>query len=374
MTTNQKAAKPKMGLGASIRKGIANERADVDGRLDVTGVPNGSDTPTASITVVGENDALGKTYEHRANASAVTPRVRLLLSELVSNPFNPREFYSPIAIDELAVRLRREGQHVAITVTRNHRHPDKYVIVDGEFRFRAKKSLGETAIDAEVVPELSDQELYLKASSINKSRTQQTVFDDAVAWMRVLSSGIFESQDALAERLSVSKALVSKTLLVGRLPKHFLQQMADTGSVGLAHAYNIKLILDRTNESTAESILERVVNGEMSVRRLEEYVKKLDGTSPPGATKTHYSGNVPFHTTEGREVGSLKRYRDGRTELKLVGLSDDQQSLLVTRLEKVVREFIATHLLDSPEAARPASGQSEVIASESAPGKTTSTN
>lgn len=350
MTTNEKAAKPKLGLGASIRRGIANEKADVDGRLDATGVRHAADHPTASAGLRIADDPLESTFGNRTNASAVIPRVRILLSELVSNPFNPREFYSPIAIDDLAVRLRREGQHVAITVTRNHRYPNKYVIVDGEFRFRAKKSLGETSIDAEIVPDLSDQDLYLKASSINKNRTKQTVFDDAVAWIRVLAEGIFESQDALAESLGVNKALVSKTLLIGKLPKHYLQRMADTDGVGLAHAYNIKLILDRVDGETAESILDRVLNGEMSVRRLEEYVKKLDGTSPPRAAKTHYSGNVPFHTVGGREVGALKRYRDGRTELKLTGLSDDQQTLLVTHLEKVVREFVATHLTDPPDA------------------------
>jgi len=249
-----------------------------------------------------------------------------------------------MAIDDLAVRLKREGQHVPITVTRNHRYPGKYVIVDGEFRFRAKKSLGEPSIDAEIVPDLSDQDLYLRASSINKNRTKQTVFDDAVAWSRVLSEGIFATQDALAESLGVGKALVSKTLLIGKLQKHYLQQMADADGIGLAHAYNVKLIFDRVRVDVAESILERVVQGEMSVRRLEEYVKKLDGASPARATKTHYSGNMPFHTPDGRDIGALKRYRDGRTELKLTGLSEDEQTILVSKLEGVVREFIASQL------------------------------
>lgn len=350
MTNKNQASKVKLGLGASIRKGIANEKADVDGRLDATGVLHAKDQPTKPVGAAIEGDPLANTYGSRTNASAVLPRVRILLTELVSNPFNPREFYSPMAIDDLAVRLKREGQHVPITVTRNHRHPGKYVIVDGEFRFRAKKSLGEPSIDAEIVPDLSDQDLYLRASSINKNRTKQTVFDDAVAWTRVLSEGIFETQDALAESLGISKALVSKTLLIGKLQKHYLQQLADADGIGLAHAYNVKLIFDRVRVDVAESILERVVQGEMSVRRLEEYVKKLEGASPARATKTHYSGNVPFHTADGRDIGALKRYRDGRTELKLIGLNEDQQTLLVARLEGLIREFIASQLSSAPRA------------------------
>lgn len=345
--SNKDQAKPKQGLlGASIRKGIANEKADVDGRLDATGVTSVEERAPAPAGTALSGDPHASTYGSRTNASAVLPRVRLLLNELVSNPFNPREFYSPIAIDDLAVRMRREGQHVAITVTRNHRFPGKYVIVDGEFRFRAKKSLGEQSIDAEIVPDLSDKDLYLMASSINKNRTKQTVFDDAVAWERLLEQEIFESQEALAEHLSINKSLVSKTLHVGKLPKHFLQQLANAEEVGLAHAYNIKLILERADHATAESILERVLAGEYSVRRLEEYVKKLDGTSPPRAAKTHYSSNVPFHTASGRDIGALKRYRDGRTELKLTSLNEDQQAILVAQLEKVVRDFVATHLAE----------------------------
>ena len=64
--------------------------------------------------------------------------------------------------------------------------------------------------------------------------------------------------------------------------------MAATEGVGLGHAYNIKLIIDKAGNAAAERILELVVAGEMSVRRLEEHVKKLDNTSPPRASKkTH---------------------------------------------------------------------------------------
>jgi ParB family chromosome partitioning protein len=74
---------------------------------------------------------------------------------LVSNPFNPREFYNSSDIDEPAVCCVERS-------TRPHcRHktlglPGKDVIVDAERRFRAKKSLGDTTIDCEVVKDLTD--------------------------------------------------------------------------------------------------------------------------------------------------------------------------------------------------------------------------
>ncbi|MFU0433092.1 ParB N-terminal domain-containing protein, partial [Acinetobacter baumannii] len=88
-------------------------------------------------------------------------RQQIRLADCVSNPFNPREFYSPEAIDALAVKLKRDGQYEAIKVTKNHRFPGKYVIIDGEYRSRAKKSLGDEFIDGEIFPDLSDADLYL---------------------------------------------------------------------------------------------------------------------------------------------------------------------------------------------------------------------
>jgi len=340
-----KISAPKLGLGASIRKGMASEKVDVDGRLNARTGDNAFNTNGSGSAPVSDTG-----HGSPADISMSSPRLQVALEELVSNPLNPREFYKPSDIDELAVLLRREGQHVPIVATRNSRFPGKYVIVDGERRFRAKKSLGETTIDCELVEELTDQELYILASSINRNRAEQTVFDDAVAWERVLAQNVFASQDALAESLGVTKSTVSKALHIAKLPKTFLERMAATEGVGLGHAYNIKLIIDKAGNAAAERILELVVAGEMSVRRLEEHVKKLDNTSPPrGSKKTHYSGNVPFQAPDGREIGALKQYRDGRTELKLSGLSEQQQALIVGKLETVVREFVASEFSTAPE-------------------------
>jgi ParB family chromosome partitioning protein len=58
---------------------------------------------------------------------------------------------------------------------------------------------------------------------------------------------------------------------------------------------------------------------------------------------------VPFEAPDGREIGALKQYRDGRSELKLSGLSDRQQALIVGKLETVVREFVASEFSTAPD-------------------------
>lgn len=329
--------KPTLGLSKALFAGNAVERAEVDARLDKVGVPR-----------EGAADmGMAQPASGRINSFTQKSALRVRLDELVSNPFNPRTFYIPEKIDDLAVKMQRDGQHEAIKITRNARFPGKYVIVDGEYRSRSKRSLGDDQIEALVLPDLSDKDLYLIANSINTDRTPQTVFDDAIAWQNLLDKQIFPDRSSLAEAIGKELPKVSKTLQLNALPKHLLQRMS-AASIGLAHAYNLKLIFERQGEALTEELLARVIDSELSVRSLEEMVKKLDGTSPPRAAKTHYSGNIPFKTQGGRDLGSLKRYRDGRTELKLTGLTEDQQSVLVTQLEKVVHEFVTQHVAEEP--------------------------
>ncbi|MDR5736045.1 hypothetical protein QCE47_27405 [Caballeronia sp. LZ025] len=120
------------------------------------------------------------------------------------------------------------------------------------------------------------------------------MFDDAVAWERVVAQAVFESQDALAESLGVTKSTVSKTLHIAKLPRAFLERMAAKEGVGLAPAYNIKLIIDKAGNAAAKRILELVLARATSVRPMEEHVKKLLDSTSRDAKKAHYRGNVPF--------------------------------------------------------------------------------
>jgi len=271
-------------LGSALRKGLATERGEVDARLNA----NSKVSEEGTSSSASANEALH--YGGRGNTSSVKLRQQIRLADCVSNPFNPREFYNPEAIDALAVKLKRDGQYEAIKVTKNHRFPGKYVIIDGEYRSRAKKSLGDEFIDGEIFPELSDADLYLVANRINKDRTAQTVFDDAIAWTRLLENKVFPDQDALAATLDLSKAQVSKTLSLTELPSHLLRSMAENEEgVGLATAYNIKLIYKRKGEELAEQILERVLAGELTVKQLQEMNRRAEGGEPLRRTKAHFT-------------------------------------------------------------------------------------
>ncbi|CAE6956394.1 ParB/RepB/Spo0J family partition protein [Paraburkholderia domus] len=320
----------RMSLSAGLRKGLANEAGDVEARLDA------------------HTDRAGdRAYraEQNTNTASVRPRLRLQLNELVSNPFNPRRFYSPESIDALAVELKRDGQYQAIAVTQLASYPGKYVIVDGERRTLASKSLGDEFIDGEIFNDLSPRDLYLIANRINKQRQPQTIFDDAVAWSHLLNEKVYPDQDALAEAVGATKATVSKVLSLNSIPMSLLRRMSEEADkVGLRSAYNLRLLFERKGEGLTEQCLERLVNGELSASKLEELVARHRSENDAlRRTKSHYNSRVHFSNAAGEQIGELKRFIDGRTEFKISGITGELQAKLSERIESAVRGFLDDH-------------------------------
>lgn len=340
---SQKKEKPVAGLSlaAGLLKGLNNERAALDGRdareeaQDITLVSMAP--PTIATSQVDQIST-----ELPASA-AVRGRIAIPVADCVSNPYNPREFYPEAKIQELALTLRVDGQIEPIKVTKLPSHPGKYVLIDGERRLRAMRYLGEAHIDAEVREDATPVELYSTAYRANNDHERQTVFDDAIAWRRLLDDTVFADQISLAERIGKDKAYVSKVLALNSLSREMLQRMAENHErVGLQAAYFVKLIRDKAGDEQAQRALSSHIEGKKSVRQLELLVRDLSGDGKEGkkATRTRYHQLYDFKAN-GTALGQLKTFPDGRVSLELVSVPQDDQEALAERIKAVVDEFVA---------------------------------
>jgi ParB family chromosome partitioning protein len=334
----------KLDLKSKVRTGMAAERSDVDARLNTSGVVRAAQAEAAHILDPDSRAVL----DENAVQDAIAPsesledeeRFHILrLDDCISNPYNPRAFYSPQSIDGLAATLDREGQLQPILFTHLPEYPGKNIIVDGERRLRALKTLGRLTIKGMYRPNLSSQALFLLAYRANKERDDQTVFDDAVAWKRLLSENVYRDQIELAAAVGEDKGVVNKVLLLNTLPMTLLQRMVDNADkVKLSHAYNIKLICDKVGDAVAEHWLDQVIAGQASVRKLEQ-IATSDKTTARGAKRTHYESRVKFASPRGFELGELKAFADGRAELNLKGVKGVAQERLIDKLTEVVQSW-----------------------------------
>ena len=198
----------KLNFTSKVRAGMAVERVSAGERL-------------AESDVVGQalRDAAPVVVTDASVESIAPQRIRKIpIGDVVSNPYNPRAFYSAETIDELANSFAQQGQITPIQVTRLPEFPDKYVIVDGERRVRAAKSRGDKFIDADLKDGLDNQKLYLRAYHANKEREEQTVFDDALAWKKLLDDRVYVDQVELGVAVGQDPKHISKVIALTSLP------------------------------------------------------------------------------------------------------------------------------------------------------------
>lgn len=332
----------KLDLKSKVRVGMHAERSDVDARLLNSGVVKTAQADAAHILDDSSRAVIDEKVPVDVEPRDQTDDQRihvLSIDDCIANPYNPRAFYSPQSIDALAATLEREDQLQPIIFTQLPEYPGKNIIVDGERRKRALKSLGRTTILGMYRANLSPKSLFILAYRANKERDDQTVFDDAVSWQRLLNEHVYRDQLELAAAVGEDKGVVNKVLLLNTLPMSLLQRMVDNAEkVKLSHAYNIKLICDKAGEAVAEHWLDQVIAGQASVRKLEQ-VASSDKTAARGAKRTHYESRVKFASRSGFELGELKSFADGRAELNVKGVKGKAQERLIDKLTAVVQTW-----------------------------------
>ncbi|WP_321791251.1 ParB/RepB/Spo0J family partition protein [Burkholderia pyrrocinia] len=331
-TSKDKKPTGNLHLAAGLLRGLAQENAALETRLPE---PPAAPNVAAEVTPAATPAAAAPTGTPDLGAPQ-----KVLVRDCIPNPFNPRVFYSESSLHELALTLKREGQIEPIKVTRLPEFPGKLVVIDGQRRLRATSINGDETINATFRTDHTPEQLYTIAYRANHDHERQTIFDDAVAWKRLLDEKVFSDQNTLAEKIGKDKASISKTLSLNALPNTLLERMASANDVvGLQAAYFLKLIFERLGEPTADRLLTAVIDRKKSVRDLENFLRaQSDGNKKAG--RTRYSVRHDF-ALESRAIGQLKTYPDGRLDLQLKDVDTSHQEALADKLKTVIDAYVA---------------------------------
>ncbi|NIF42060.1 ParB/RepB/Spo0J family partition protein [Burkholderia sp. Tr-862] len=331
-TSKDKKPTGNLHLAAGLLRGLAQENAALETRLPE---PTPASNPAVEAATPAAPSAATPADAHDLGAPQ-----KVAVKDCIPNPFNPRVFYSESSLHELALTLKREGQIEPIKVTRLPEFPGKLVVIDGQRRLRATSINGDETINATFRTDHTPEQLYTIAYRANHDHERQTIFDDAVAWKRLLDEKVFPDQNTLAEKIGKDKASISKTLSLNALPNTLLERMASANDVvGLQAAYFLKLIFERLGEPAADRLLTAVIDRKKSVRDLENFLRaQSDGNKKTG--RTRYSVRHDF-ALESRAIGQLKTYPDGRLDLQLKGVDASHQESLADRLKTVIDAYVA---------------------------------
>ena len=191
----------------------------------------------------------------------------ILLSEIEVNPFQPRTFFDKEALQELADSIKVQGIIQPITVRRLERN--RYQLISGERRFQASKLAGLDAIPA-YVRTANDQQMLEMALIENIQRKDLNAIEIALSYQRLLSECDLK-QEQLGERVGKNRTTVNNYLRLLKLPPDIQIGLRDN-KISMGHA---RAIINVENVDAQLAIYNKIINDDLSVRKVESMVRDL---------------------------------------------------------------------------------------------------
>lgn len=189
------------------------------------------------------------------------------LLDIEVNPFQPRTQFDEETLAELADSIKVQGIIQPITVRRLSER--KYQIISGERRYHASKIAGLLRVPA-YVRTANDQQMLELALIENIQRENLNAMEIALSYQRLLSECDLRQED-LGDRVGKKRSTVTNYLRLLKLPPDVQAAIRD-GKIGMGHA---RALVNIENIDLQLNIYKRILKDDLSVRKVEELVKKL---------------------------------------------------------------------------------------------------
>lgn len=257
--------------------------------------------------------------------------LRIPTDMIEPNPFQPRMNFDQEALEELGESIRTLGLIQPITVRRK---PDgRYQIISGERRFRACRATGMEMIPA-YIRDTDDQGMLEMAIVENIQRENLDPIEVAMSYQRLIEECNL-TQEQMAIRVGKKRASVTNYLRLLKLPAK-IQHDLKVSLLSVGHA---KVLLGVEDQQLQGYLCDLVIKDDLSVRQLEEKIKKLSQKKNESEEQGQDLPEEYFKVLE--IVGkyfendiSLKRSSAGKGTMTIHFSSDEEVRKFLTALEE----------------------------------------
>lgn len=211
--------------------------------------------------------SLKELLEENINESENEEILEIELDKVKPNPYQPRTLFNTEKINELAVSIKEHGVIQPIIVKPVN---DSYIIIAGERRFRACKSLNMKTIPA-IVRSYEKTKMMELALIENLQREDLSPVEEANAYVNIMKELGYNQQE-LAEKVGKSRSYVTNMIGILNLPDLVLSMLKD-GTISFGHARALSKLKD---EKEIIDLAKKIVSEKLSVRDVEEATKGLD--------------------------------------------------------------------------------------------------
>lgn len=221
------------------------------------------------------------------------------LDLIIPNPNQPRTFFDEEALEELAASIKELGVISPITLRKNE--DNTYMIIAGERRYRAAKSIGLRTIPAYIRTAADDQMMEM-ALIENIQREDLNAIEIALTFYRLIKDYNL-TQERLSERVGKKRATISNYIRLLQLPAEIQMGLKDR-KIDMGHA---RAILGLENAADQLKIYNLILKNGYPVRMVEGMVRNFLETGnfqPKEKEKPKKSNKL----NELKEMGELKSH------------------------------------------------------------------
>lgn len=266
----------------------------------------------------------------RQDASDV---LRIPVSMLDANPYQPRITFDQEALEELAASIRSLGLIQPITVRKVA--DGRYQIISGERRYKACRMAGMSMIPA-YIRDADDRGMLEMALVENIQRENLDPIETALSFQRLIDECNL-TQEAMADRVGKKRASVANTLRLLKLPVKIQHDL----KVGLLSTGHAKALLSLPDAESQEKFCNLVIKEGLSVRELEELVRKYLKNPGAGREKAAPAELPVEYTRMLSHIGkyftneiSVHRTSSGKGSMTVKFNSDEEVRAFLDALEK----------------------------------------
>ena len=265
------------------------------------------------------------------NPSDVTAAISMVpLSDIETNPFQPRKEFDDTSLEELAQSIREQGIITPITV---RRMPDgKYQLIAGERRYRASQLAGLTELPA-YIRVATDGQMMEMALVENIQRENLNAMEIALSYNALIEECQL-THEQLSQRVGKDRSTITNYLRLLNLPAE-TQLALSSGQISMAHA---RALINVEDPERHLAILHDIVNRHISVHQTEQLVKtnkqsaKQSFSSKPELPNTHSAAQSQLRQTLQSDV-EIKRSRRGKGTLTIHFNNDEDFDRIMKLLD-----------------------------------------
>ncbi|MBQ6323326.1 MAG: ParB/RepB/Spo0J family partition protein [Bacilli bacterium] len=248
------------------------------------------------------------------------------ISDLRSNPYQPRKNFDEEALKELAASIKEHGVFQPIIVKKSIKG---YEIIAGERRVKASEMAGKEEIPA-IIRDFNDTQMMEIALLENLQREDLSAIEEANAYKK-LQETLSLTQEELAKRLGKSRSHITNMLGLLTLPPE-VQLAVNNKELSMGHA---RVLSKLENPEEQLQLAYKIISEGMSVRGIEELTSNPTIIKAnPQKARTKKDNEYSYLESElSEKLGTKVTIRKNKIEIRFVNSNDLNRLLEYMNIE-----------------------------------------